>query len=262
MNSQPTNPLLQTVSGMGSDLESIKRVFRQLLDTQVQEDDHESMDRASSFFVDELTRICLNWIATGRSTSLNEILALHSELLAPNHALMAPLLSLPPSTKLAMSFRALCRFIAVSLSTDNLAMIMGELVGKRREKWRAALKEIRKSPKPVTRADLCQIGIFQTPSNAAYATLRMEQLGLIEQLQTSDSAICYRLTGLGVEVEFSLHSQQSDLHAKDSVSATPVAPGQLRLAAAEQPIPNSTWFSREDAERVGIRHVPPIRMSK
>ena len=183
---------------MDANVNSIDEAAREMLRSLKEatgEDANLSGDPVS-FFFDEVTRIVLDWMATGEIEQVRELLSHIRDVLNDEAEDIYCLDSLSPNNQLTVRLQSLGEFMTIYLKTSNLSKYMGLLVGKRRDAWRKALKWIYEYDQPVRANDLLENGLFTSNSTASNAMNQLTDMGLLDKSKEGQAAV-YDLTWAG-----------------------------------------------------------------
>lgn len=165
-----------------------------------------------SFFLDEITRVILDWMAAGEVEQIRYLLNNLHKVLNDEAEDINCLDSLSPNKQLTVRLQDMGRFMATFLRTGNLSKYMGLIVGKRRVAWRNALQWIYEHNRPVRANELYNVKLFNSDSTASNALNQLTSIGLLEKRTEDSQAAIYDLTWAGRSVCRALSDEGSQQH--------------------------------------------------
>ncbi len=198
MERQDLSSIVLTVEPRPDSIRDAAARLLAALATPGAEGDGELSEQAM-FFVEEVYRIVLNWMATGEEQSFRELLG-QLRMVLIDRPRAERIEALPAAGQLAARLGCVLELGAVYLRTDNLAKSLGALSGQRRAGWRRALQWIYGEDRPVRVAELRDAGLFDNDNSANFALNRLAGMGFLAKVREGPKAVVFELTWVGRSV--------------------------------------------------------------
>lgn len=237
--------LADQILGLRPDPDAIGAATAVLLRCLKEDDAAVGVDDLAAYFVEETTRMGLDWMGAGARDEIQALLDRLHEACRAEGAGHPPLSALPASERLEARLRELTRVLELYLRLDNVVRYTAELSGARRANWRRLLAWVDEDDRTVRTADVVEAGLYDRRNSAHDALEALAERGYLERREEG-AGVAYRLTWSGrtaCAVVLSEEDSPEPVEADELVEAN-------ELMEADTPEP----VEAEETSRAPARH--------